>query len=238
LYNFVFKWYNIIVFNIINNINMDNNKNNFNHWLIILAVLILMAFLPLSYMQFASALTGNYSKSTGGQLTVTDWNNLPADFVARSGGATSAMQGNLDMGSTNRIVNLANPTADNEAVNRGSMNTAISAAVAGASNIKNTAGANLKMVCGETTPVDWTQYMVDVIRVDVNTSLAGFTSSPSYFTSINGTSGHWRTTGATSVYFPTSTGFTIFIYDMNPSDITPAIALSWGWYIKWCGVGI
>jgi hypothetical protein len=217
---------------------MDNNKNNFSNWVIILAVLILMAFLPLSFKQFASALTGNYSKSTGGQLTVTDWNNLPADFVARSGGATSAMQGNLDMGSTNRIVNLANPTADNEAVNRGAMNTAIASALTNIGNIKNIGGVNLKMVCGETTPADWTQYMTDVIRVDIDTHLAGFTSTPSYFTSINGTSGHWRTTGATSVYFPTSTGFTIFIYDMNPSDITPAIALSWGWHIKWCGVGI
>jgi hypothetical protein len=74
------------------------------------------------------------------------------------------------------------------------------------------------------------------IFVDVNTSSAGFTTTPIYITSIGGTSHHWAITGATSIYNPTPTGFRVYVRFPNGDSLTPAIANQYGWHINWIAV--
>lgn len=192
-----------------------------------LTVLLISGFFIFgpSLEQVARAVTGNYSKTTGDSLDITDWNNLDNDFVDKNG---DTMTGPLTL--------PADPTLDMQAATKQYVDNNVGGGVV-VSDIKNTLGTELRMVCGETTPADWTLYDIDVLRVDINTSAAGFTATPSYFVSIYGTAGHWRTMGINSLYFSSPTGFTIFVFDLNSADITPAQALTWGWYIKWCGVG-
>jgi hypothetical protein len=75
------------------------------------------------------------------------------------------------------------------------------------------------------------------VFVDVDTSSAGFTTTPIYITSLGGTGYHWGTTGATSIYNPTPTGFRIYIrYPDASSLLTPAFANQYGWHINWIAV--
>jgi subtilisin family serine protease len=88
-------------------------------------------------------------------------------------------------------------------------------------------------VCkGQTTPgaTDWQQYDANGLYLDVNTSGCGLSSTPLYFTSIGGSSSHWTSTGATSTYFPTATGFRVYVYTQG---ITPPLANQLGWHINW-----
>jgi hypothetical protein len=74
------------------------------------------------------------------------------------------------------------------------------------------------------------------IFVDIDTSSAGFTTTPIYITSIGGTSHHWATTGATSIYTPTPTGFRVYVRFPDGGSLTPAIANQYGWHINWIAV--
>ncbi|ADO70570.1 S8 family peptidase [Stigmatella aurantiaca] len=87
-------------------------------------------------------------------------------------------------------------------------------------------------VCaGQTTnSTPWQQYGTDGIYLDVNTTQCGFTSTPLYFTSLDGLSNHWVTTGATSIYSPTPTGFRVYIHSPG---ITPTLASQLGWHLNW-----
>jgi len=100
--------------------------------------------------------------------------------------------------------------------------------------------ANLKIASGRTTPgsTPWEQYNGGTpgIYVDVNTSSGGFTGTPLYFTSIGGNSNHWATTGATSIYLPTATGFRVYVRYANSGAITPDQANSLQWHINWLGI--
>jgi len=86
--------------------------------------------------QIVLALTGNYAKGTGDQLSTTDWNMLDDDFVARSGGAASNMSGNLDM-NNQLIVNLQTPTNPTDAVNRSYVDAQIAGVTGGGSVFTN-----------------------------------------------------------------------------------------------------
>lgn len=197
--------------------------------------------------EFAVALTGTYNNSKTG-VTVNDWAGLDEDFVARSGGAASSMTGILDMGNQ-RITNVAAPTADTDAVSRGAMNTAISAAVTGISTIEDTSGNSMKMICGNTTPgaTNWQTYSPDLhsIYVDVTVPSGLFTSTPSYFSYMRGTMSY-AAVGDNKIYAATNTGFTLHVIYLGvnnnwltPSSvfITPAQANTWQWTIYWCAVG-
>lgn len=74
------------------------------------------------------------------------------------------------------------------------------------------------------------------IFVDVDTSSAGFTTTPIYITSIGGNGGHWGTTGATSIYNPTPTGFRVYIRYPDGGSLTPAFANQYGWHINWIAI--
>ena len=81
----------------------------------------------------------------------------------------------------------------------------------------------------------WVQYGSNGIFVDVNTSSAGFTETPIYITSLGGYYHHWRTTGTTSIYNATPTGFRVYVF-YEDGPVTPAQANSWGWHIQWVGI--
>jgi RHS repeat-associated protein len=90
-----------------------------------------------------------------------------------------------------------------------------------------------EVICsGRTTPgnTNWQVYGTDSIYLDVDTSICGFTTTPLYFTSLGGSTGHWTTRGATSIYLPTPRGFHVFV---NAAGITPALANQYQWHINW-----
>jgi len=96
------------------------------------------------------------------------------------------------------------------------------------------------------TPVGttaWQQYSVPGtgvfergVFVDVNTSSAQLITTPIYITSLGGNGHHWATSGVTSIYYPTPTGFRIYVRYTNGADITPALANQYGWHINWIAV--
>jgi hypothetical protein len=90
------------------------------------------------------------------------------------------------------------------------------------------------------TPVGntaWQQYPGgEGVYVDVNTSSAGFTSTPIYITSLGGLGYHWETTGATAIYNATPTGFRVYVRFAPARPLTPAIANQYQWHINWIAV--
>jgi hypothetical protein len=92
-------------------------------------------------------------------------------------------------------------------------------------------GTNVPGVCTGASPTNtWVQYNANTIYIDVNTSSCGFGSTPSYFTSLYGTSGHPDSIGATSIYSPTATGFRVYV---KKSGVTPVYAAGRSWRIVW-----
>lgn len=206
-------------------------------FLIFLVAANLLIYGGWSVKKIALAISGNYSKSSGQQLTTADWNNLDDDFVAKSG---DTMSGALNMGSQ-RITGLANPAAGTDAVNQSTMNAAIGAAIVGASPIKDYASsANLRMFCGRTTPADWIPMAGGYARVDIDFSGANFASSnPFVFTSIGGNGLHYLTRGASSIYphyggLSADRGFSVYVYNDSGQ---PYPYNSFGWHINWCALG-
>lgn len=73
------------------------------------------------------------------------------------------------------------------------------------------------------------------LYVDVNTTACSLASTPLYLTTLGGATTHWGVIGATAIYFPTATGFRVYV--RHGGAITPATANSWGWHINWSAVG-
>ncbi len=105
--------------------------------------------------------------------------------------------------------------------------------------------ATHRIASGQTKPggTAWTVYTADGIYVDVDTTSGKFTSVPAYVTSLGGTSSHWATTGATSIYgpnvidtLPTATGFRVYVRWANGGNLTPAQANGFKWHINWIGM--
>ena len=100
-------------------------------------------------------------------------------------------------------------------------------------------GGTFRLGAGRTPAgsTNWQPYSGTAgIFVDVDTSGAGFTAVPVYLTALHGNSNHWSTTGGTSVYTPTQTGFRIYVRWADGSALTPAQANTNGWHIQWLGV--
>jgi hypothetical protein len=98
---------------------------------------------------------------------------------------------------------------------------------------------SIKIASGSTTPgsTNWQPYSGNTgIYLDVDTSAGKFSTTPKYITSLGGNSSHWATTGVTSVYTPSPTGFRVYVRWSNGSALTPAQANSFQWHVNWLGV--
>lgn len=104
--------------------------------------------------------------------------------------------------------------------------------------IKGERTMSMKFASGSTTPgaTNWIRYSADGIYLDIDTSSAGFTTTPKYFTSLGGKSNHWTTQGTTSIYNASKNGFRVYVHQ---SGITPNFANSneIQWHINWLAVG-
>lgn len=99
----------------------------------------------------------------------------------------------------------------------------------------------VKIVSGSTIPgaTGWQPYQggTSGIYVDVNTAAGGFTTTPPYVASLGCVSNCWFTTGGSSVYDATPTGFRVYVRNADGSAITPAFANSLQWHINWTAIG-
>jgi hypothetical protein len=219
---------------------MSAHTNKILIILLLLAIGTNLLILRDDLAKYAMALTGNYNRTaTENDLFRDDWNRLDEDFVARSGGASSNMQGVLDM-NNNQISNLPTPTDNNNAATKSYVDN----------KIVNTSNNSLKMICGSTVDgaTAWEQYKPESVRVlTVPTAPVGFFSStPRYFTSLSG-SYAYVSTGGGSLYNATPTSFRFYVYYIGESmdnltdfgtTINPTQANQWHWVINWCAVGI
>ena len=96
----------------------------------------------------------------------------------------------------------------------------------------------MQIAAGSTLPggTAWQVYDVSGIYVDVDTSAAGFSRVPVYVTSLGGQAHHWETTGGSSVYHPTPTGFRVYVRFASGAHLTPGYANNNGWVVQWVGV--
>jgi hypothetical protein len=94
----------------------------------------------------------------------------------------------------------------------------------------------LRIVVGKTDPqkTRWVQYNDGGIYVDIDTSSAGFSVTPYYFTSLSGHTNNWMAQGVTSIYSPTAKGFRVHV---GYRGLTAAQAKDWGWAISWIAIG-
>ncbi|QKW53597.1 hypothetical protein [Streptomyces buecherae] len=76
------------------------------------------------------------------------------------------------------------------------------------------------------------------IFIDVDTTGNGFNGAfetPIYVTSLGGEGAMWRAVGSSAVYRPTETGFRLYPRHYESSDLTPATAAQFNWYVNWHG---
>ncbi len=103
---------------------------------------------------------------------------------------------------------------------------------------------------------DWSNYAgnttnaIGGIRIDIDTSNCGFTTSPHYLVSIEGTGGwNWHLSGLNCLYNVSPHGFTVYIRwtDDPSSNIPPgstnepnplrvSTAKVKGWSLRWTGI--
>ncbi len=91
--------------------------------ILLVSIIISGGFLlsGLSFNQIVWALGGNYNKQAGDQLNLSDWNNLPNDFVDQGG---DKMEGDIDM-NNNKITNLPAPSDDSEPATKDYVDSAL-----------------------------------------------------------------------------------------------------------------
>jgi Ricin-type beta-trefoil lectin domain-like len=97
-----------------------------------------------------------------------------------------------------------------------------------------------RIASGQTLPGQgWQQHTDDGVRLDVDTSSAKFSGTPTYVISLSGPGGSmWVTTGGSSaVYDPTPTGFRVFLKraDGQPLPVK-TVTDDYKWYVNWIGV--
>lgn len=94
---------------------------------------------------------------------------------------------------------------------------------------------------GDTRGVPWQTYTGPGgpgIYIDINTKPHKFPGVPTYSAALYGGAAHWNTTGVTSIYDATSSGFRVYLRHPDNSSLTPADAAANGWYVRWVGTYI
>ncbi|MER7500733.1 hypothetical protein AB0L05_02910 [Nonomuraea pusilla] len=74
------------------------------------------------------------------------------------------------------------------------------------------------------------------LYLDVDTSDAGFKTTPTYTASVGGRQFMFQLTGTSAIYMPTSTGFRVYVRWADNAPIEVADAVKYGWYVSWIGV--
>jgi hypothetical protein len=102
--------------------------------------------------------------------------------------------------------------------------------------VKGPGNEALRIVVGRTDPkkTRWIQYSDGGVAVEVDTSHAGFSTPPYYFTSLGGHTNNWMAQGVTSIYEPTAKGFRVHV---GHRALTTTQAKEWGWYVNWIAIG-
>ncbi len=105
--------------------------------------------------------------------------------------------------------------------------------------VQEASDGTYKRICsGSTAPgAGWVNYSTNGIYIDINTSGCNFSNTPRYITSMGGTSSHWMTTGATSIYSPTPTGFRVYVRGDNGYVVRTTQATNYGYHINWMAIG-
>jgi hypothetical protein len=94
-----------------------------------------------------------------------------------------------------------------------------------------------RIASGSTRPGQgWVAYGTAGIYIDVDTSSAHFTGSPTYTSTVGGIGGQWALTGTGAIYSPTTTGFRIYVRFSDGSPLSPATAQAFQWHVNWVGV--
>lgn len=89
---------------------------------------------------------------------------------------------------------------------------------------------------GGTSPKNWKDYdKKKGMYIDVDTSMYNFKSTPHYLATLEGSTGHWMTTGVTSIYNPTNKGFRVYVRFSDSRRILQKYKDNW--YIKWTAIG-
>ncbi len=100
----------------------------------------------------------------------------------------------------------------------------------------NSSSQRLRLFLGSATPT-WTPYS-DGMTAVIDTSAAGFTSTPTYFPTLVG-GGSWVVTGVTSVYSASKAAFQIYLRQSDPTlSVNATYANNNGWTINWLGIGV
>lgn len=92
-----------------------------------------------------------------------------------------------------------------------------------------------KIATGTSTS-DWQVYDQSGITIVVDTSSAGFSQAPQYFTSLGGDSNMWKVVGITSIYKASQTSFQIYLKWADGSTLAPTYAKARNWKISWVGI--
>lgn len=58
-----------------------------------------------------------------------------------------------------------------------------------------------------------------------------------YESTLGGDCENWLSTGASSPYNSSATGFRIYVHQSTGSNLSPAIAAGCGWFINWVAIG-
>jgi len=96
-----------------------------------------------------------------------------------------------------------------------------------------------KLCTGVSDSSKWVNYAASSIKsiyVDVDTSKCGYKGTPTYVTSMGGSSNHWTTHGSSEIYVATPKGFRIYIVKPDV-DIDPKYAKDRKWAVNWIALG-
>lgn len=93
--------------------------------------------------------------------------------------------------------------------------------------------------CGGISPLTrWSRTSrSDTIQMNIDTSSCRFGSTPTYFTSITGTAGHYLLVGVNAIYEPNRDGFFINVrsLDNQTADTLMAWSAQYQWNVNWLG---
>jgi hypothetical protein len=94
---------------------------------------------------------------------------------------------------------------------------------------------------GKTPPgnTNWKMNPTDErgICVEVDTSSAGFKTTPNYVASLAGNDDHWLLTGTSAIYDASPTHFSIFLCHLE-KPLTPKYANDKNWHVTWIGAEV